>query len=119
MITNKPIAVVAIFATLLSSVAVSAFTVVAPPSVTDAAPAPLHVPSVIVSSSSQLPVQQELLQKAFSSTIAPATTATGSVITISSINYSYDGKVPTTEADEYVVVTNTSKNEMDVSGYYV
>jgi Lamin Tail Domain len=117
MITNKPIAVAAIVAKLLSSVAVSAFTVVAPPSVAVAAPAPLHVPSVIVSLSSQLPVQQELLQKASSSTIAPATTATGSVITISSINY--DGKVPTTEADEYVVVTNTFKNEMDVSGYYV
>jgi Lamin Tail Domain len=117
MITFKPIVFAAIAAALLSSVAVSAFTAAAPPAVTVAAPARFQVPSVIVSSSPQLPVQQELLQKASSSTIAPAATATGSVISISSINY--DGKVKTTEADEYVVVTNDSKNEVDASGYYV
>jgi hypothetical protein len=31
----------------------------------------------------------------------------------------YDGIVPKTEADEYVVIANGSKNPIDVSGYYM
>ena len=31
----------------------------------------------------------------------------------------YDGLVPKTEADEYVTISNTSKNSVDVSGYYL
>jgi hypothetical protein len=34
-------------------------------------------------------------------------------------NVNYKGNVPTTEADEYVVVTNGSNQLLDVSGYYI
>ena len=49
------------------------------------------------------------------STATPSSTS--APIVISDVNY--DGKVPTTESDEYVVLTNTSKNPLDVSGYYL
>lgn len=47
---------------------------------------------------------------------AAATTKSADIV-ISHINY--DGKVPTTESDEYIVLTNASKNVIDVSGYYL
>jgi hypothetical protein len=54
--------------------------------------------------------------KAATSALAKASTSTAD-IAITSLNF--DGKVPTTEADEYVVISNQSKNPTDVSGYYV
>jgi len=138
---QKQSTAVAVLAALLSSISVAhAFTVVAPPVVIVQSPAQAQVPSVLASTSA-LPSQQELSQTAssFSTVNVAAATATapapapapapaakpsavssvqgGSVVTISGI--SYDGKVPTTEADEYVVVSNGSKNDIDVSGYYV
>lgn len=44
-----------------------------------------------------------------------ATTTAG----VSIVEINYDGKVPKTEADEYVVMTNASKSPVDVSGYYI
>ena len=82
---------------------------------------------------SNLPPQKELLAKSApsspaASSSAPTSTAAASstksnnkegagIIIISSINY--DGQVPKTESDEYVVITNNSKSPMDISGYYV
>lgn len=38
---------------------------------------------------------------------------------LSITNLQFDGKVPTTESDEYVVITNRSKSPMNVAGYYL
>lgn len=115
---------------LLSSTS-EAFTVTPPP-------ANLATPVVAVSeqqvgiasplaTASVLPSQRDLLKRADSTlstlsvsttTAAPAVQATSSPgVFIADINY--DGKVPKTESDEYVVVTNGSKNPVDVSGYYI
>ena len=99
----------------------SAFTV-DPPPVTVAVPESAQIPSSFVSSSNNLPSQQELLQKSSFSTLNLAAagsnpTTSTSVFIITDINY--NGKVPTTESDEYVVVTNSSKNPIDISGYYI
>mmetsp|Transcript_32297 Transcript_32297/g.39669 ORF Transcript_32297/g.39669 Transcript_32297/m.39669 type:complete len:250 (+) Transcript_32297:145-894(+) len=52
---------------------------------------------------------------------ASTTAATANVanagVTISDIYF--NGQVPKTEADEYVVITNTSKSPVDISKYYV
>lgn len=106
----------AILSTLLVSFS-TAFTPVAPPPLTVAAPAESAQLPSLVTSSSNLPAQSELLQRASFSTINLAAAAPTSVVAISDINY--DGKVATTEADEYVVVTNASKGPIDVSGYYI
>ena len=86
-----------------------------------------------VPAATNLPSQQELSQKAKdvkapatpsaaatvtsakSNNVASSTAAGG--LTISSINF--DGKVPKTESDEYVVITNKASNTMDISGYYI
>mmetsp|Transcript_20956 Transcript_20956/g.20155 ORF Transcript_20956/g.20155 Transcript_20956/m.20155 type:complete len:223 (-) Transcript_20956:400-1068(-) len=76
-------------------------------------------------SSSNLPSQKELLGKAGTNTLAaapPASTkstniASGSGINIADIHY--DGIVPKTEADEYIVISNASKNPIDVTGYFI
>lgn len=100
-----------------------AFAPAVPPAVTVAAPESAQVPLMLIAtSSSNLPAQSDLLQKASSSTINLAAasskpTTSTSVIIISDVRY--DGKVPTTESDEYVVITNGSKNAVDISGYYV
>ena len=63
-----------------------------------------------------------------SSTTKPATVASSSTtkgdssssstgVSITGLNF--DGKIPTTEADEYIVISNRSKSPIDVSGYYV
>ena len=80
-----------------------------------------------VSTSASAVSQRDLLAKSAAiasssmslsaTTVAPATASSSPDIVISDINY--DGKVPTTESDEYVVLTNASKNPVDVSGYYV
>jgi hypothetical protein len=70
---------------------------------------------------SNLPSQKELASKtaSASSTPSPKSTnvASGSGIVISDIHF--DGDVPKTEADEYVVITNNSNKPMDISGYYI
>ncbi len=43
--------------------------------------------------------------------------SSGKGVIISYINY--DGKVKRTESDEYVEITNESKSDIDISGYYV
>ena len=67
----------------------------------------------------QLPpiLSSSLSVSAVTTAAAPATAPTGKeTATISYINY--DGKVPTTESDEYVVLSNGSKTaSLDVSGY--
>ena len=127
----------AILAAVFACVSVSeAFTVNAPPSPAVALPSLVETQLPARSSSSlNLPSQNELLQKAStSSTIylaaaAPATapapapskpaTAVASTTGVSITGLNFDGKVPTTEADEYVVISNGSKAPIDVSGYYV
>lgn len=71
------------------------------------------------SATSNLPSQKELAGKASSNTAPSKSTnvATGSGIAISDIHY--DGVVPKTESDEYVVITNGSKGAVDISGYYI
>ena len=66
----------------------------------------------------QLPLLSSSLSVSAAATAAaPATAPTGKeTATITYINY--DGKVPTTESDEYVVLSNGSKTSpLDVSGY--
>lgn len=71
-------------------------------------------------SATNLPSQQELAQKA-KDVKAPSAKSTnvasGAGLIISSINF--DGQVPKTEADEYVVVTNKSSGALDIGGYYI
>ncbi len=75
------------------------------------------------SSATNLPSQEELAQKASSQDISTASikpstnVASGVGVTISDIHY--DGVVPKTESDEYVVITNNYNSPIDVSGYYI
>jgi hypothetical protein len=89
----------------------------------------------IATSSSNLPSQRELftsssttlLSAATAKQAAPAAPAAaaatspspGVMGTFAITGVNYDGKIPTTEADEYVVITNGSKSPVDASGYYV
>jgi len=77
---------------------------------------------------SNLPSQKELSEKisqSQASTPAPAPApapkstniASGTGIAISDIHY--DGAIPKTESDEYVVISNVSNSPVDVSGYYI
>lgn len=99
------------------------FAVDAPVTTVNSNPANVKVAST--TSSSNLPSQKELLGKAGSTTVAAAPVtnnkstniASGNGISIADIHY--DGVVPKTEADEYVVIANGSKNPVDISGYYV
>lgn len=74
-------------------------------------------------SPSNLPSQFELLGKVGSFTLANAAppkatnVASGSGIGIADIHY--DGIVPKTEADEYIVISNSSRDNVDVSGYFI
>jgi len=85
------------------------------------------------SKASNLPSDKELLAKASASsstsTPAPApapapapksksaNVASGTGIIISDVRF--DGIVPKTESDEYVIIANNGKTPVDVSGYYV
>lgn len=98
--------------------------------------------SSVQTSPSNLPSQRELLESLGSLTVAAteapkaaapaksaatstATTTTTTTATpaatkgirIATINF--DGKVPKTESDEYVVIQNSSKDTIDVSGYII
>jgi hypothetical protein len=54
--------------------------------------------------------------KTASTTAAPMPAGAAGILVT---NVQYDGRVPKTEADEYVTISNTSKAPMDVSGYYL
>ncbi|VEU34810.1 unnamed protein product [Pseudo-nitzschia multistriata] len=108
----------------------NAFTV-APPLVIDVpTPSFSTSSSVIQTSSSNLPSQLQLLDKVGSLTVAasaatapaPAPAAAKpakAAAPISIVDISYNGNVPRTEADEFVVVKNNSKDTIDVSGYFI
>ena len=72
-------------------------------------------------STTNLPSQKELANKASDVKVPPPKSSTnvvsGAGITITDIRY--DGNVPKTESDEFVVITNKSKEPVDVSGYYI
>jgi hypothetical protein len=78
--------------------------------------------------STRIPSQKDLL----SSTPSEIDSYFGSSLMLSAVSnnladtvgayiadINYDGKVPKTEADEYVVVKNGSKTPTDISGYYI
>lgn len=125
----------AVLATVFACVAVSeAFTIQAPPAQA-AVVSPNQLSAPVASSSMSLPSESELLRKASSfSTInlaaaapvaatapaaKPATAATASTASVAITSINFDGKVPTTEADEYVVIANNSKAPVDLKDYYV
>jgi hypothetical protein len=132
----------AILAAVFACVSVSeAFTVNAPPAPQTAVVSQLQQPAP-ASSSLNFPSQNELLQKtstfstvnlaaaapvaaaptpasASASAAAKPATAVATTTGVSITGLNFDGRVPTTEADEYVVIANGSKAPMDVSGYYV
>eukprot|EP00566_Odontella_aurita_P016944 CAMPEP_0113548116 /NCGR_PEP_ID=MMETSP0015_2-20120614/12721_1 /TAXON_ID=2838 /ORGANISM="Odontella" /LENGTH=255 /DNA_ID=CAMNT_0000448723 /DNA_START=144 /DNA_END=911 /DNA_ORIENTATION=+ /assembly_acc=CAM_ASM_000160 len=68
---------------------------------------------------SALSTSSSALAAATATAPAPASTnvAVGAGVTIADIQF--DGKVPKTEADEYVVITNQSKAPVDISKYYI
>ena len=106
---------------LLLALNADAFSV-APAEIVVAAPSQLAAQeqallSTTTSVSSALSQRDLLLSSVGSSTLSLSAAAVSSPIVISDINY--DGKVPTTESDEYVVLTNAAKEAMDISGYYV
>lgn len=74
-------------------------------------------------STTNLPSQKDLAEKVGSKSQAAApapkstNVASGSGISISDIHY--NGDVPRTEADEYIVISNKSREPIDVSGYYM
>lgn len=77
-----------------------------------------------MTSTSNLPSQKQLSDTAQSYKITTPTTptkstnvASGNGIMITDIHY--DGDVPKTESDEYVVISNLSNSPMDISGYYI
>eukprot|EP00978_Attheya_sp_CCMP212_P020807 scaffold60102_cov53-Attheya_sp.AAC.5 len=87
------------------------------PSVVDLSSAP-------VASSSNVLISQIMLAAADANNKAPAAKSTnvasGSGVSITDIHY--DGIVPKTEADEYVIISNNGSNNnvpVDVSGYYI
>lgn len=73
------------------------------------------------STASSLSSQKELLAKISSSPTSsePSKSAASSKEGISITSINYDGVVPKTESDEYVVLTNNSKSLQDISGYYI
>jgi hypothetical protein len=82
------------------------------------------VMTTVQTSSSNLPSQKELLEKVGSITLASSSAApksvnvaAGSGISIADIHF--DGVVPKTESDEYVIISNSSRDPVDVSGYYI
>ena len=117
----------------LFSQSINGFVVVPPPAAVEMGV--VQLPSTTIASTvttpsatSNLPSQKELAAKSSSTSVATAATsssaapkstnvASGHGISISDIHY--DGVVPTTESDEYVVITNGSSSSVDVSGYYI
>lgn len=88
--------------------------------------------SRVQTSPSNLPSQSQLLERVGSLSVAAASTETKAAPTkaapakavqkpasISIAEINFDGKVKKTESDEYVVIQNSSKDTIDVSGYIV
>lgn len=73
------------------------------------------VPSTTTLTTSTSPLSSSNLIAVASVTPTPSTS--GPPLLITDINF--DGKVPTTEADEYVVLTNPRPTPLDLSGYYL
>ena len=86
--------------------------------------------SRVETSPSNLPSQSQLLERVGSLTVAASTEtkaapkaaptkAAQKPTSISIAEINFDGKVKKTESDEYVVIQNSSKDAIDVSGYIV
>ncbi|GAX24827.1 hypothetical protein FisN_6Hh404 [Fistulifera solaris] len=86
--------------------------------------------SALETRASNLPCHQELALSSTSTWISDAAvvaapskgnaaTMQSTVASLSITNIQFDGKVPTTESDEYVVITNRSKSPLNVAGYYL
>jgi len=93
---------------------------VAPPPVEQVKAAPSTSASLSqASATTNLPSQQELAAKSQAAAPKAKSTnvASGAGIFINDIHY--DGDVPKTEADEYVVISNGSKEPLDISKYYI
>ena len=86
--------------------------------------------SRLQTSPSNLPSQSELLGRVGSFTVAASTETKAApkaaaakvapkAVSISIAEINFDGKVPKTESDEYVIIQNSSKEAIDVSGYII
>ncbi|GAX14621.1 hypothetical protein FisN_6Lh404 [Fistulifera solaris] len=116
----------------LSTFSANAYTIATPPPPQNIA---VSAPSLVLGTrASSLSYHQELALLSTSTWLSDAAVVTaqtptkGNVVTtplqsteasISITNLQFDGKVPTTESDEYVVITNRSKSPMNVAGYYL
>lgn len=107
----------AAFIAVFSSWNVNAFTVTpATEAILVATPTrPFHLDETRIS---HFPSQPELAWLSSTSLLSEAAAATPTT-PLAITNLQYDGKVPTTESDEYVVFTNRSKSPVDVSGYVI
>lgn len=108
-------------ATLLVAGA-SAFTATPPPILDQAVIASDSAELQAPFSSSNLPSHRQLLDQALSSSVLLSAASTKEVAATQIVNVvdiHYDGAVPTTESDEYVVIKNFSKAPVDISGYYM
>lgn len=91
---------------------------VAPPPVELVKAAPSTSASLSqASATTNLPSQKELAAKSQAAAPKSTNVASGAGIFITDIHY--DGDVPKTEADEYAVLSNGSKEPLDISGYYI
>mmetsp|Transcript_5372 Transcript_5372/g.7024 ORF Transcript_5372/g.7024 Transcript_5372/m.7024 type:complete len:202 (+) Transcript_5372:123-728(+) len=118
---------------LLSATTTDAFSVAPPPAaevstvvIVPDTQATATATTLSHTSYSNLPSQQRLFEKsalvAQSPSVILSAASTNDVANTQLVNIvdiHYDGSVPTTEADEYVVVKNFAKEAIDVSGYYV
>lgn len=92
-----------------------------------ATPPPAEITSAKVSqieqastSTTNLPSQKSMLEKSSSSsTLISGASSNVATAGVTIYDIFYDGKVPTTEADEFVVIKNGSKDVVDISGYYI
>lgn len=98
-----------------------AFTVEFPPAVRIVAPLEQNVAATpmlsVATAPSNLPTQRDLLSSSMMLSAASTNMVESNLVNIVDINY--NGNVPTTEADEYVVIKNGSKSPVDISGYYI
>ena len=102
----------------------------------DLPPQPQATPKVVIATTttaqqlpapgvgrSGLPSHTELLLSSSSSSMLLLSAVSTNLVTDTLVNIAdinFDGKVPTTEADEYVVIYNGSKTTpADISGYYM
>lgn len=104
-----------IWASLLLASTSNAFTVDVPLQVAQVIP---ETTMIAPQTTSLLPSQNQLLASSSMMLSAASTNLVqDTLVNIADINF--DGKVPTSEADEYVVVKNGSKAPIDLAGYYI